>query len=99
MIGKGVNPMGSKREFSRVTCDSPCILNYDGFNYQALLDNISLNGALIKVGNEQLDGLFKGARVELLLCSNPDLCPTKYTCEVIRYASSDIGVNFLKMGM
>jgi hypothetical protein len=91
--------MGSKRKYSRVICDSPCILNYGGLNYQALLDNISLSGALIKVGNEQPDGLYIGATVDLLLCSNPDLCPTKYTCEVTRHSSSDIGVNFMNMEM
>ena len=91
--------MGSTRKYSRINCDSPCIMNYGGFNYQALLDNISLGGALVKVGNEQAVSLNIGATVDLLLCSNPDLCPAKYTCEVIWHASSDIGVSFLKMVM
>jgi hypothetical protein len=44
---KGGNPMGSTRKYSRIYCDSSCIMNYEGFNYQALLDNISLGGALV----------------------------------------------------
>lgn len=86
--------MGSKREHLRVRCESPCILNYEGINYQALLDNISLGGALVKVSDMQPERLYIGAVVNLMLCSNPDLCPTKYTCKVIRLDSPDIGIKF-----
>ena len=89
--------MGSKREHLRVNCSSPCILNYDGIGYQVLLDNISLSGALVKVGNEPPDSLYIGATVDLMLCNNTDLCPTKYACKVVRLESSDIGINFQKL--
>ena len=89
--------MGSKREHLRVNSDSPCILSYEGVNYRALLENISLGGALVNVGSEQLRGLCIGASVDLMLCDNPDSCPTRYSCEVIRRGSSDIGINFKKL--
>jgi hypothetical protein len=63
LAGEEVNPMGSKREHMRVNCNSPCILNYDGINYQVLLDNISLSGALIKTGSEPPVSLYIGATV------------------------------------
>lgn len=91
--------MGSKREHLRINCASQCILIYEGVSYHALLDNISLGGALLKTGNEQPENLYIGATVELMLCGDSDSCPTTYTCEVTRLDSSVIGVNFLMMNV
>jgi hypothetical protein len=88
--------MGRNRENLRVNCLSPCILKYEGINYHALLENLSLGGASVKTGSEYPDNLYIGATVDMMLCSNPDLCPTKYQCKVIRLGPSDIGVNFHK---
>lgn len=93
---KGENPMGSKREFLRVNCDSACVIDYKGTSHQALLENLSLGGALIKVGNDLQLNLQIGDLCGLMLCSNPDMCPTKYSCMVTRIDSADVGIFFLK---
>jgi hypothetical protein len=86
--------MGRKREHFRVNCASPCILHHEGINYRAILENISLGGASVKVGGRQPDKIYVGVAVDLMLCSNPDLCPIKYACNVTWLGASDIGVNF-----
>lgn len=94
LIGKGFIPMGRMREHRRITCVSHCIFNYEGVNYHALLENLSLSGALLQTGDEHPCGLYIGTTVDLMLCNNPQVCPIKYSCKVIRLASSTIGVNF-----
>ncbi len=50
VLGKGGNPVASRREYMRVTCESLCILNHNDNNYPVLLENFSMGGALLKVG-------------------------------------------------
>ena len=85
--------MASRREYIRVACEAPCILNYKGINYHALLENFSLGGALVKVDNVHPDSLYIGAAVNLTVFNN-DLSPMKHSGKVIWLDSSDIGVKF-----
>jgi hypothetical protein len=95
LIGREANPVGSKREHTRVNCDYPCILNQDGINYLVLLVNLSQSGALVKKVYNKPDGLNIGATLDLKLCSNSNTCPTQHACRVIRQDLDYIGVNFL----
>lgn len=88
--------MGSKREFLRICTAAPCILNYDGINYQTLLENISLGGALVKAPNDIPNRLHVGDECGLMLCSDIDLCPTRFSCVVTRSGSLGIGIKFQK---
>lgn len=89
--------MGSARGHLRVRIESSCILCYEDVNYHVLLENISLGGALVKLEHKKPDSLYIGAKVDLMLCSNPDLCPTKYSCKVTRIESESVGINFLSL--
>ena len=82
---------------SRITCNSQCILNFHGSVYHVLLENISIEGALLNTNNELLNHLKRGDLCDLLLCNDPDLCPTKYSCKVVRFDSEGIGVQFMVM--
>lgn len=88
--------MGSQRQYIRVKCDSECILmELDGNTYEALLEDISLGGALITVNDGVPDGLQVGDVCNLMLCCNSDSCPTKHSCRVVRHDSVSMGVRFL----
>lgn len=88
--------MGSQRQYIRVKDDSKCILmELDGSTYEALLEDISLGGALIKVSNGVPKSLNVGDKCNLMLCSNPDVCPSKLSCRVVRHDSVNMGIRFL----
>ena len=86
--------MGSERKHLRVNYDSNCTLNHEGIIYHVQLENVSLSGALLNTGNEQLDRLYIGATVDLKFYNNPNSYTNKCSCEVARIDSSTIGVNF-----
>jgi hypothetical protein len=87
--------MGSNRQYIRIKCDSQCILmDIDGSTYEAMLGDISLGGALVKISS--VPGKFQvGDVCDLMLCTDPDSCPVKHTCRVIRTDSANMGVRFL----
>jgi c-di-GMP-binding flagellar brake protein YcgR len=88
--------MGSQRQYIRINGNSECILmELDGDTYEALLEDISLGGALIKVNNGVPKSLQIGDECNLMLCHNPDLCPSKLSCRVVRHDSDCIGIRFL----
>lgn len=80
----------------RILCDAKCILNFAGVDYQGVIENISLSGALIKL-DKIPDNMNPGDKCGLLLCSNPDFCPVNYTCKVSRLDSGIIGVQFMEI--
>jgi len=83
----------------RYHCDAKCILIFEGFDYHGVIENVSLSGALIKLNDEIPTSMQPGDRCDLLLCSNPELCPVKYTCKVIRLDSAIIGVQFIELNL
>lgn len=89
--------MGSRREYSRVKIESPCLINFNDSIFRVQLDNISISGALLRVNDDELSSLDIGDSVSLMLCTNPNLCPAKYPCKVIWFDSSNIGVKFQNM--
>jgi hypothetical protein len=73
-----------------------CILmELDGSTYHALLENISLGGALIKVNEDVPNSLQVGAECTLVLCSDSGSCSSKHLCRVARCNFANMGIQFL----
>lgn len=70
-------------------------MELDVNTYEASLEDISLGGALINVSNGVPQNLKVGDICSLMLCGNPDSCPTKHSCRVIRLDSVNMGIRFL----
>jgi hypothetical protein len=87
--------MGSqKRLHSRTKCYSYCrIMCRDGNIYEALLGDISLGGALVKVSSDT--HLHVGDLCDLMLSDNSALFPLKHTVKIVRFDSQNMGVCFL----
>jgi c-di-GMP-binding flagellar brake protein YcgR len=91
--------MGSVVQSSRIVCEAKCILKFDEFDIQGLIENISLSGAMIKLNDRVPDSVHPGDTCDMIFCSNPDLYPVKYTCKVIRLESAIIGIEFLQLNI
>jgi len=89
--------MNKAGKSTRIHCETVCILNYEGKNYQGVVENISLTGALIKLSGIVPSAIHPGDSCGLMLCSDPELCSVKYTCKVVRLDSAHIGVQFLEL--
>jgi c-di-GMP-binding flagellar brake protein YcgR len=88
--------MRMRRKHIRIKCHSPCILiGLDEHPYEALLENLSLNGALIKVNNGVPDSIQVGGECGLMVCHTLNVCSVRRPCKVIRYDSVKMGVKFL----
>jgi c-di-GMP-binding flagellar brake protein YcgR len=83
----------------RIVCEAHCILHFDGVEFQGVIENISLSGALIKLKGTLPDSIRPGATCDMIFCSNPDVFPVKYTSEVVRLDSGLIGIEFLEINM
>ena len=93
---KGRLQMANQRQHTRDKCNSECnVTDRAGNTYGAVLQDISLGGALIKVKDGVLAGLEVGDICRMLLCDNADSCPIKRTCRVVRFESVSMGVQFL----
>lgn len=84
---------------SRIVCEAKCILNFDGFDIQGVIENLSLSGALIKLKDKIPDSIHPGDKCDMMFCSDPDLYPVKYTCKVIRLDSEIIAIQFLELNI
>ncbi|MFZ4858446.1 MAG: PilZ domain-containing protein [Desulfuromonadaceae bacterium] len=88
--------MANHRQHIRNLSNAECALTDDAGNtYRAMLQNISLGGALIKIKDGVLTGLEVGDICKMMLCDNADACPIKHTCRVVRFESVSMGVQFL----
>jgi len=84
---------------SRIDCEAECVLNFDGVDYQGVIENISLIGALIKLDNRMPDNIRPGDTCDMIFCSSPDVYPIKYTSKVVRLDSALIGIEFLELNI
>ena len=84
---------------SRIIIEAKCILNFDGFDIQGVIENLSLSGALIKLKDKIPDSIHPGDKCDMRFCSDPDLYPVKYTCQVIRLDSEIIAIQFLELNI
>ena len=88
--------MANQRQHVRNKSDAECIVTDDAGNtYGAMLQNISLGGALIKVKDGVLASMEVGDICRMLLCDQADSCPIKRICRVVRLESVSLGVQFL----
>jgi c-di-GMP-binding flagellar brake protein YcgR len=88
--------MGLQRQHKRIKCKSKCILmEPNGDTHEALVEDMSFGGALIKVNTGVPNCLQVDDLCSLMLCSPTDPCPTKISCRVVRHDSVKIGVRFL----
>jgi c-di-GMP-binding flagellar brake protein YcgR len=88
--------MANQRQHIRSKSDAECVVSDDtGNSYGAMLQNISIGGALIKVKDGVIAGLEVGDICRMMLCDNSESCPIKHTCRVVRFDSVSMGVQFL----
>ena len=91
--------MNSNVPSSRIVCEARCILNCNGFDFEGVIVNLSLTGALIELNDKSPDNIHPDSVCDLMFCTNPDLYPIKYTCKVIRVDSKMIGLQFLELNI
>jgi c-di-GMP-binding flagellar brake protein YcgR len=91
--------MSNKVPKSRIVCEAKCILSFDGFDFQGVIENLSLSGALIKLNNNLPNTIHPGDNCDLMFNSDPDLYPVKYTSKVVRVDSEIIGIQFLELNI
>jgi len=89
--------MGELRQYTRLKDGvTKCILmELDGNAYHALLEDISMGGALIKVSDGVSNGLQVGDECSLTLCSDSGGCSSKHFCQVVRCSYSKMGIKFI----
>ena len=83
----------------RIPCNSLCVVSFQGIDYQGMIDNVSLSGALVCLQTSLLPGIESGDECDLMLCSDPGVCPVRYTCKVVRIDSNYIGLEFIELGL
>ena len=83
----------------RIVCEAKCILNFDGVDFQGVIENISLSGALIKLNGKLPDIIQPGSMCDMVFSSNPEVYPVKYTSKVVRFDSAFVGIEFLELNM
>jgi PilZ domain len=83
----------------RLVCETKCILNFDGFEIQGVIENISLSGALIKLNDKPPDSIRPGDTCDMVFSDNPDLYPIKYTSKIVRLDSEILGIEFLELNI
>ena len=79
----------------RIECDSQCVLNCNGSSYSVMLEVLSLEGALLRTNSGLMNSVKPNDVCDLLLCNDPNICPTKYSCKIVRLDSEGIGVQFM----
>jgi c-di-GMP-binding flagellar brake protein YcgR len=82
--------MGSRRQHNRVKCDLPItLMDRSGSFYDAILDNISIGGALLVVKDGIPNSLNDGDECNLMLHHETAM---KYSFRVIRHDSESAGI-------
>ena len=85
--------MGSRRQYDRIKSKSPCFLmDNDGDIFDALLEDISVSGALIAVRGGIPKNLNIGDICSLLLSNDITL---RRSCRIVRHDSENMGISFL----
>ena len=82
--------MGSRRQYNRVKCELPItLMDRSGSIYDAILEDISIGGALLMVKDGIPNSLNDGDECNLMLHHETT---TKYSFRVIRHDSEYVGV-------
>lgn len=80
----------------RILCDAKCVFVFRDQNYEGVIENISLTGALIKL-SEAAVIVNPGEECGLMLCEDADRCPVKYICRIVRCDANRVGVQFVEI--
>ena len=87
--------MKSKNDDFRINGESHCLLlGLDGVTYQALLGELSLTGALIKVSDSVPNHLHLGEMCGLKLSGNHNMSSSKYTGVIVELDTGSVGISF-----
>jgi len=82
--------MGSRRQYYRVKCELPVtLMDRTGSIYDAMLENISVCGAMLMMKNGIPNGLHDGDLCNLMLHHETAI---KYSFRIIRHDSERVGV-------
>ncbi len=85
--------MGSRRQYDRIKCDSQCVLmDADGDIFEALLEDISVGGAMITVNGGIPKSLSDGDVCSLMLRHDTTL---SRSCNIVWCGSENMGISFL----
>ncbi|QEM67509.1 PilZ domain-containing protein [Geobacter sp. FeAm09] len=88
--------MGRMGERFRIEGHAKCTLHFAGLAYVGEIDNISLSGALVKLGNSIPECVRPGCACGLTL-GRTDVYPVRYACRVARLAPDLVGVQILEL--
>ena len=79
----------------KINTNSPCLLmGLNGVTYHALLGDLSLTGALLKLKDKAPNGLHVGEMCGLMLSENPKLSSAKYTGRIVTLDSDSVEISF-----
>ena len=87
----------SRRQYTRSLCFARCLLvGADGSNHEVLMKNISYGGALLKPLEGGIpESLAVNKDCSLMMCRNPELCPSRYACTIVWMEEEHFGVEFI----
>jgi hypothetical protein len=88
--------MTDKRTVQRVDCFSKCLLLHKNSQYPGVLENISVDGALVTMTNSLPNVIQLGDTCGLLFCSDQEFSPNEYNSKVVRISSPYVGLQFIK---
>lgn len=88
--------MGEKRTVQRVSCFSKCSILHNGSHYVGVLENISLNGALVAMADALPYVIRIGDTCQLCFSGNPELCLRESVSTVVRICTPRVGLQFVK---
>jgi hypothetical protein len=87
--------MKDKRDVQRVSCVSKCQLFHNGSKYIGVLENISIDGALVTMTNSLPYVIKLGDTCSLIFCGYQELYPNERSSRVVRINSPKVGLQFV----
>lgn len=88
--------MKDNRSVKRASCVSKCLLFYKGSKYLGILENISLDGALVTMTSSLPYVIQLGDTCNLLFCGDQEFSPNEYNSKVVRISTPKVGLKFVE---
>lgn len=83
-----------QRQGWRLECGDKCVLKHCGKSADCVLVDISISGLLVNCSDSVADNICPGDDCAILLCGDPQACPSEIACRVVRRESGNIGLQF-----
>lgn len=83
-----------KRQGWRLECGDKCMLEYGGKRAECVLIDISISGVLVSCSDDFVKQIHPGEVCGILLCGDPQICPSDIVCKVVRRESDKVGLQF-----